>query len=67
MSDSPSEPSIWPMKLHDTLSFETARGNRGRAAGRARMGVYMARRQYRGAVPYSRFLDRSAGAERFVR
>lgn len=67
MPDSPSEPSIWTMKLHDTLNFETPQGIVD--VLRVAPGwVYT----WRGTnmavlVPYSRFLERAEGAERFIR
>jgi hypothetical protein len=68
MPDSPPEPSIWSsMKLHDTLSFETAQGTVD--VLRVAPGwIYT----WRGTnmavlVPYSRFISRAEGAERFVR
>ena len=67
MDNSPREPSIWTMKLHDTLSFETPQG----AVDVLRTApgwIY----SWRGTnmavlVPYSRFLERAEGAERFIR
>ena len=62
MSEFPPVPSIWSMKRHDTLSFETAQGIVD--VLRVAPGwVYT----WRGTniavlVPYSRFLDRSARA-----
>jgi hypothetical protein len=68
MIDSPPEPSIWSMKLHDTLSFETPQDIVD--VLRVAPGwVYT----WRGAnmavlVPWSRFMDRTpSGAERFIK
>lgn len=67
MPDSPSEQSIWTMKLHGTLSFETPQGIVD--VLRVAPGwVYT----WRGTniavlVPWSRFMDRVEGAERFIR
>ena len=68
MTISPPEQSIWTMKLHDTLSFDTPQGKVD--VLRVAPGwVYT----WRGTsmavlVPWSRFLDRTpSGAERFIR
>ena len=67
MSEPSPEPSIWTMKLHGTLSFDTPQGIVD--VLRVAPGwVYT----WRGTnmavlVPYSRFLDRAEGAERFIR
>ena len=62
------ESSIWTMKLHDTLSFETPQGIVG--VLRVAPGwVYT----WRGTnmavlVPYSRFVSQTpSGAERFIK
>jgi hypothetical protein len=64
----PEQPeSIWTMQLHDTLSFETPLGIVD--VLRVAPGwIYT----WRGTniavlVPYSRFVGRAEGAERFVR
>ncbi len=67
MSESPVESSIWTMKLHETLSFETAQGTVD--VLRVTPGwVYT----WRGTniavlVPFSRFIGRAERAERFIR
>jgi hypothetical protein len=66
--DKSPEPSIWTMKLHDALSFETPQGIVD-VLRVAPEWVYT----WRGTnaavlVPYSRFVDRTpSGAERFIK
>jgi hypothetical protein len=67
MSEFTQPDSFGSMKLHDTLSFETAQGIVD-VLRVAPEWVYT----WRGTniavlVPYSRFLDRVEGAERFIR
>jgi hypothetical protein len=49
MSEVIQPDSIWPMNLHDTLSFETAQGIVDVLRVAPRMGLYLARHSYRRA------------------
>jgi hypothetical protein len=68
MSEVTQPDSSWSMKLHNTLSFETAQGIVDVLRVAPGWVVYIWRGTHIAVlVPWNHFMDRAEGAERFIR